>query len=98
MKSKKLSLLRVLVLAVIFLFSPSYIDYEELIEVDFISSRMRFEDRDIEDFSFDKQLNFTIGLSFLSVYSPLGNNFFDSSTGIYLQIPPLAQDPFILRC
>ena len=98
MKRKESSPLRVLFFALLFLFSPAYIDYQELIEDDFLSSGMRFEDRDIEDFSFDKQLNFTIGLSFLSVYSLLGNNFFDSSTGLYLQIPPLAQEPFALRC
>jgi hypothetical protein len=88
----------VLVVASIFLFSPAYIDYQELIEAGFLSSGTRYEDRDIEDFSLDKQLNFTIGSSLLPFFSLLGNNFLASSTGLYLQIPLLGQKPFTLRC
>ena len=98
MKRKKLLLLRVLVFASIFLFSPSYIDYQGLTEVDFLSPGMRYEDRDIEDFSLDSHLNFTIGSSLLPTFPLLGNNFSDPPTGIYLQILSLGQKPFTLRC
>ena len=98
MKREKPSFLMVLVIASISLFSPVYIDYQVLIEADFLSSGTRYEGRDIEDFSLDKQQNSTIGSSLLSIFSPPENNLFDSPTGLSLQIPSPGQKPITLRC
>lgn len=98
MKRKKFLLLRVLVFTSIFLFSPAYIDYQELIQVDFLSPGTKYEDRDIEDFSLAKQLNFTIGSNLLVFFRLPENNLFDPPTGLSLQIPSPGQKPFTLRC
>jgi hypothetical protein len=98
MKRKSASIFRVLVIAFIFLFTPAYIDYQELTEVDFLSFGEKYEDRDVEDFSLDKQLNFTIGSSPFSIFSQLGNGLLASLTSLSLQLPSLDQKPFTLRC
>ena len=99
MKRKKPSLLSVLVFTSIFLSSPAYIDFQELIEAHFLSARGRYEDRDVEDFSVDKQLNFKIESSSFSTFSRPGNNLFDSLSGLsFLPIPSSDQKPGTLRC
>ena len=98
MKRKELSLLRVLVFTSIFLFSPVYLDYGDLIEDDFLSSEMGFEDRDIEVVSIDKQLNFTIRSNHLPIFPLRGNSLFYSPTEFSLQTPSPCQKPFTLRC
>lgn len=99
MKRKKSSLLSVLVFTSIFLFSPAYIDFREFKEADFLSAGEKYEDRDLEDFSVDKQLNFKIESSSFSTFSRPGNNLFDSISGLsFLQIPSSDKKPGTLRC
>jgi len=97
-KRKPSSIFGVLVIISIFLFVPSCIDYTVLIEADLLSSGEKYEDQDAEDFSLDKQLNFTINSSPLSIFSLWENNLFHSLTGLALQIPSSDQKPLTLRC
>jgi hypothetical protein len=97
-KRKRSSFFGSLVIISIFLFSPSYIAYEELIEADFLSSGKKYEDRDAENFSLDKQPNLTIDSSPSSISSLRGNNLLDLLTGLSLQIPLSDQKPVTLRC
>jgi hypothetical protein len=97
-KRRPSSIFGILAIAFLFLFSPAYIDYQGLIEADFLSSGAKYEDRDVEDFSLDKQLNLIIDLSPFSFSSFLGNNLFVSPTDLSLQIPSSDQKPFTLRC
>jgi hypothetical protein len=87
-----------LVIISFFLFSPSYIDYQKLIEADFLSSGKKYEDRDVENFSIDKQPNLIIAPSPPSILSLRGNNLFASLTDLSLQIPSSEQKPVALRC
>jgi hypothetical protein len=96
-KRKPSSIFVVLVI-ILFLFSPSLIDYQVLIEGDFLSSGEKYEDRDLEDFSLDKQLDLAVESSLLSIFSLLGKNLSDLFTGFSLQIPSPAQKPLPLRC
>jgi hypothetical protein len=97
-KRKSSSILRVLVIAFLFLFSPAYIDYQELIEADFLSSGEKYEDRDAEDFSFDKQLNLITNSSPFSIFLLLSSNLFDSLTDPSSPIPSSDPKSFTLRC
>ncbi len=87
-----------LVIISIFLFVPSCIDYAVLMEADLLSSGEKYEDRDVEDLLLDKQLNFTIDPSPLSIFSLRENNLFDSLTRLALQIPSSDQKLLTLRC
>ena len=98
MKRKPSSIFGVLVIISIFLFVPSSIDYTVLIEVGLLSPGEKYEDRDAEDFLLDKQLNFTIDSSPLSIFSLRENNLFDLLTSLTLQIPSSDQKPLTLRC
>jgi hypothetical protein len=97
-KGKPSSILLVLVITSFFLFSPSFMDFQELIESDFPSSRAKYEDRDIENFSFDKRLDLTVEPSLSAIFSLLENNLSDSCTGLSLQLPSPAQKAVTLRC
>jgi len=97
-KRKPSSILGVLVIILFFLFTPSFIDCQELIEDNFLSSGETYADPDREDFSFDKQLDSAVELSPLSIFSLRENNLFDSLTGLALQIPASDQKPFTLCC
>jgi hypothetical protein len=97
-KRKPSSIFGSLVIISIFLFVPSSIDYTVLIEVDLLSPGEKYEDRDVEDFLLDKQLNFTIDSSPLSIFSLRENNLFESLTGPALQVPSADQKPLTLRC
>jgi hypothetical protein len=97
-RRKRFLIFRFLGIILLFLFVPTYIDYEELIEADFPSSKAKYEVQDIENFPIDKQLNFTIVSGLSSVFSLSGNNPFDSLTGPSLETPFSAQKPFTLRC
>ena len=44
-------------IAFLFLFVSAYADYEILTEVDFLSPTAKYEAQDLEDLSFDKQLD-----------------------------------------
>lgn len=97
MKRKPSSIFGVLVIILFFLFTPSFIDYQELIEADFLSTGVEYEDPDIGDFSLDKQLDLAADLSPLSIFSRRDNNLFDSLTSLAMQIPSSDQKP-IMRC
>jgi hypothetical protein len=97
-KRNRSSIFGVLAIILFFLFTPSFIDYQELIEADFLSTGEDFEDPDIGDFSLDKQLDFAVEISPLSIFSLRENNLFDSLTGLALQISPSNQKLFTLRC
>jgi hypothetical protein len=97
-KRKASSILGFLAIISIFLFAPAYIDCEEFIEADFLFLRTKYEDQAIENFSLDKQLNFTIVSGSLSIFSFRGDNPFDSFTGLSLQILSSDQKPLTLRC
>jgi hypothetical protein len=97
-KRKRSSILGALVTIAIFLFSSSYINYQEFIEADFLSSGQKYEDRDVEDFSPDKQLNFIAQSSPMLTFSRPGNNLSDSLIGLSCQIPSSDQKPVTLRC
>ena len=98
MKRKRLLIFRFLGIILLFLFVPTYIDYEELIEADFPSSKAKYRVQDIEDFSLDKQLNFTIVSGLSSIFSLSGNKSFYPVLGLALQTPISDQKPFTLRC
>lgn len=98
MKRKRFLIFRFLGIIFLFLFVPAYIDYEELTEADFPSSEAKYEAQAIEDFSLDKQLNFTIVSGLTSICSLSGNKSFYSVIGLALQTPISDQKPFTLRC
>ncbi len=98
MKKKSSSIFGILAITFLFLFSPAYIVYQQLIEVDFLSSGEKYEDRDMEDFSFDKQLNLISDSGPFSFFSLLENNLFASITRLSFQIPSSDPKPFTLRC
>ena len=98
MKRKRSSIFGSLVIISIFLFSPAYIDYQVLIEADFLSSGEKYEDRDVEDFLLDKQLNFIVQSSPMPTFSRPGNNLSDPLIGLSWQIPSSDQKPVTLRC
>lgn len=98
MKRKQLSIFGFLGIISLFLFVPAYIDYEEITEADFLSPTAKYEDQAIEDYSLDRQMNFTIASGSLSVSSFRGNNPFDSFTGLSLQILSRDQKSLTLRC
>jgi hypothetical protein len=95
---KSSSTFGVLVIAFLFLFSPAYNDYQQLIEADFLSSGEKYKDRDVEDFALDKQLNSIIDSGLFSFMSLVENNLFASITGPSLQIASSESKPFTLRC
>jgi hypothetical protein len=97
-KRKRLLIFRFLGIVLLFLFVPTYIDYEELIEADFPSSKEKYEVQDIEGFSLDKQLNFTIVSGLSSIFSLSGSKSFYPVIGLALQTPTCDQRPFTLRC
>jgi hypothetical protein len=97
-KRKPSSIFGVLVIILFFLSSPSFIDYQKLLESDFLSSGKKYEDRDIEDFSIDKQLNFIVQSSPMPPFSLLGNNLYNSLIDLSWQIPSFDQKPVTLRC
>ena len=98
MKRKPSSIFGGLVVILFFLFTPSFIDYQELIEADFLSTGEEYEDPDIGDFSLDKQLDFAAELSPLSIFPFRENNLFDSLTGLVSQIHSSDQKPVTMRC
>ncbi len=98
MKRKSPSNFGVFVVAFLFLFTPAYIDFQELTEADLLSPGKKYEDPAVEDFSLEKQLNFTIASSPLSIFSLLGNGLPASLTSLTLQIPCFDHKSFILRC
>ena len=90
MKRKPSSIFVVLVIGLFFLLLPSFIGYQELV--------VKYEDRDIEDFSLDKHLDLAVESTLLSIFSLLRNNLSDSFTGLALQIASAAQKRLPLRC
>lgn len=98
MKGKPSSIFGILAIAFLFLFSPAYIDFQQLIEADFLSSGKKYEDRDVEDFSVDKQMNLIIDSSSFSFFSLVKNHLSASITGLSLQIPSSDPKPLTLRC
>ena len=98
MKRQLASVIGILAIAVLFLFSSAYIDYQQLIEADFLSSGKKYEDRDVEDFSVDKQLNLSIDSSPFSFFLLQANNLFASVIGPSFQIPSSDPKTFTLRC
>ncbi len=98
MKRKPSSIFGILVIAFLFLFSPAYIDFQQLIEADFLSSGKKYEDRDVENFSLDKQVNLVIDSTPFSFFSLLENYFLTSITGLSLEISSSGPQPLALRC
>ena len=98
MKRKPSSIFVVLVIGLFFLLLPSFIGYQEGIEGYFFLSVVKYEERDIEDFSLDKHLDLAVESALLSIFSFLRNNLSDSFTGLALQIASAAQKPLPLRC
>ena len=82
----------------IFLFAPAFIECDEAIETNFVSSGAKYEDQDIEDFLFDKKPNFAIVSGFLFIFPFLGSNSPGSFTGPSVQILSSDHKPFTLRC
>ncbi len=98
MKRKSFLISGILVIAFIFLFSPAYIAYQQLIEVDFLSCGEKYEDRDMEGLSLDKQLNLISDSGPFSSFSLLAHNLFASIARLSFQIPSSESKPFTLRC
>ena len=98
MKRNSTSIIPALVTAFLFLFIPACIDYQELTEVELLSLGQRFENRELEDFSFDEYLVSTVGPNRFSIWSPLGNGLLAALTGFSLQTWFSDQQMSSLRC
>jgi len=98
MERNSTSILPALVTAFLFLFTPACIDYQELTEVELLSLGQRFENREVEDFSFDEHLVLTIGPNRLSIWSPFVNRLLAALTGFSLQTWFSDQQLSCLRC
>ena len=96
MKRKSSLAFGILAIAFLFLFTPAYIDFQDLIDADFLPSGENYEDPDIEDISTDGQETLIVDSG--PFFCPLESILFSPIKGVPFQIPSSYKNSFTLRC
>jgi hypothetical protein len=86
-------------ISLLFLLCPAYLQYDDLTEIDFLSSQPSFENFDLDNLIADKNTKTKVHVSISSLLiSPLDFSSFGQSLHLSADVFSLVQPILVLRC